>query len=131
MKSGAYPSPFAGLPFPNSKKVPIYCWVDRERFPVVAWRIPASIWLVGCFWALRPFETVFQSISGRLPKRGGKRRERIDESKKCPNNPHPCPTLIQTSRTPRHWKFTQDHRTTRPPPPPQPRIHALQRISAP
>ena len=28
----------------------------------------------------------------------------------------PCPTLVQTSRTPRHWKFTQDHRTTRPPP---------------
>ena len=28
----------------------------------------------------------------------------------------PCPTLIQTSRTPRHWTFTQDHRTTRPPP---------------
>ena len=27
----------------------------------------------------------------------------------------PCPTLIQTSRTPRHWKLTQDHRTTRPP----------------
>ena len=26
-----------------------------------------------------------------------------------------CPTLIQISRTPRHWKFTQDHRTTRPP----------------
>ena len=29
----------------------------------------------------------------------------------------PCPTLIQISRTPRHWKFTQHHRTTRPPPP--------------
>ena len=28
----------------------------------------------------------------------------------------PCPTLIQVSRTPRHWKFTQRHRTTRPPP---------------
>ena len=27
----------------------------------------------------------------------------------------PYPTLIQTSRTPRHWKVTQDHRTTRPP----------------
>ena len=27
----------------------------------------------------------------------------------------PCPTLIQTSRTPRHWKFAQDHRTTQPP----------------
>ena len=28
----------------------------------------------------------------------------------------PCPTLFQTSRTPRHRKFTQNHRTTRPPP---------------
>ena len=28
----------------------------------------------------------------------------------------PCLTLIQTSRTPRHWKFTQDHRTTWPTP---------------
>ena len=27
------------------------------------------------------FETVFQSISGRLPKRGRKRREKIEESK--------------------------------------------------
>ena len=28
----------------------------------------------------------------------------------------PCPTIIQISRTPRHWKFTQHHRSTRPPP---------------
>ena len=28
----------------------------------------------------------------------------------------PCPTLIQINRAPRHWKFTQHHRTTRPPP---------------
>ena len=28
----------------------------------------------------------------------------------------PCPTIIQISRTPRHWKFTQHHRTTHPPP---------------
>ena len=43
-------------------------------------------WLVDwLFWISRPFETVFQSISSRRPKR----RERIDESKKCPNNPHP------------------------------------------
>ena len=33
--------------------------------------------LVGwLFWVKRPFETVFQSISGRLPKRGRKRREK-------------------------------------------------------
>ena len=28
----------------------------------------------------------------------------------------PCPTAIQLSRTPRHWKFAQHLRTTRPPP---------------
>ena len=28
----------------------------------------------------------------------------------------PCPTIIQISSTPRHWKFTQHPRTTRPPP---------------
>ena len=27
----------------------------------------------------------------------------------------PCPTIIQIGRTPRHWKFTKHHRTTRPP----------------
>ena len=26
----------------------------------------------------------------------------------------PCPSIIQFSRTPRNWKFTQRHRTTRP-----------------
>ena len=30
------------------------------------------------------------------------------------NTVGPCPTIIQISRTPRHWKFTQHHRTTRP-----------------
>ena len=29
MKGGARPSPFAALSFPNWKKIPIYCWVDR------------------------------------------------------------------------------------------------------
>ena len=44
---------------------------------------------------------------------------RVKMSKQPPPAPTaravgPCPTL-QTSRTPWHWKFTQDHRTTRPP----------------
>ena len=39
---GAHPSSFAALSFPNSKKVPIYGWVDRESFPVAAWRSRAS-----------------------------------------------------------------------------------------
>ena len=41
------------------------------------------------FWVQRSFETVLQSISGRLPKRGRQRREKIDESKNVPNNAHP------------------------------------------
>ena len=34
-----------------------------------------QIWLV-CFAFYRPFETVFQSISGRLPKRGERGKKR-------------------------------------------------------
>ena len=34
-KGGAHPAPFAASFFPDSKKLPIYCWVDRESFPVV------------------------------------------------------------------------------------------------
>ena len=39
----------------------------------------------------------------------------------------PCPTLIQNSRTPRHWKFTQHHRTTRPPPGPDGIVTVIQK----
>ena len=40
---------------------------------------------------------------------------RVKMSKQPPSAPTasavgPCPTLIQTSRTPRTWKFIQDHR---------------------
>ena len=83
--------------------------------------------LVGwLFWVYRPFQTVFQSISGRLPKRGRNRRKRIriDESKNVQTTPtrtyckcsRPLPYCNPICRTPRHWKFTQHHRTTRPPP---------------
>ena len=34
--------PFAALSFPNSNKLSIFCWVDRESFPVAAWRSRAS-----------------------------------------------------------------------------------------
>ena len=49
-------------------------------------------WLVGClFWAKRPFETVYQSISDRLRERGGKKSEKIDE-RKMSKQPLPAPT---------------------------------------
>ena len=98
--------------------------------------------LDGCFGFLRrPFETVFQSISGRLPKRGRKRKERIDESKNVHTTPtrtyckcsRPLPYCNPNCRTPRHWKFTQHHCTIRPPQgllltllhPERPKLHAI------
>ena len=86
---------------------------------------PVNKGLVGwLFWVLRPFETAFQSISGRLPERERKRREKTEESKNVQTTPsrtyckrnRPLPYYHPSCRTPRHWKFTQDHRTTRPPP---------------
>ena len=81
-------------------------------------------WLVSCFGFNGPFETVFQSISGRLLKRGRNRRERIDTSKNDQTTPtctfckrsRSLPYCNPKCRTPRHCKFTQHHRTTRPPP---------------
>ena len=46
-------------------------------------------WLV--VLSLMLFEAVFQSILGRLPKRGRKRRERIDQGKMS-KQPSPAPT---------------------------------------
>ena len=81
-------------------------------------------WVGWLFWVVRPFETVFQSISGRLPERGRKKTEMIDESKNVQTTPtrthckcsRPLPYCNPNCRTPRHWKFTQHHCTTRPPP---------------
>ena len=58
---------------------------------------------------------MFQYISGRHPEREKKM------SKQPPPAPTestvgPCPTIIQISRTPRHWESTQHHRTTQLPP---------------
>ena len=77
-------------------------------------------WLVGCFGFNGPLRQYFSLY---LPKRGRKRRERIGESKNVQTTPS-CtyckrnwllPNYDPNCRTPRHWKFTQDHRTARPP----------------
>ena len=54
------------------------------------------------------------------PKRGRKRKERIDESKNVQTTPtrtyckcsRPLPYRNPNCKMPRHWKFTQHHRTT-------------------
>ena len=81
-------------------------------------------WLVGCFGfngPLRQYFSLYRAISQREGERGEKR---IDESKNVQTTPtrtyykssRPLPYCNPNCRTPRHWKFTQHHRTTRPPP---------------
>ena len=77
-------------------------------------------WLVGCFGIKGPLRQYFS-----LPERGGKKWEMTDERANVQTTPTrtysaasvigPCPTIIQITRTPWHWKFTQHHRSTRPP----------------
>ena len=61
------------------------CPVAHSDTAVVGW----------LFWALRPIETVFQSISGRLPERGRKKEEMTDERK----NVQTTPTRIYGKRS--------------------------------
>ena len=76
---------------------------------------PRSIgWLVGCFGLKGPLRQYF-SLYRAVSQREGERREMIDERKNVRTTS--CPTLIQISRTPRHWKFTQHYRTIRASPP--------------
>ena len=81
-------------------------------------------WLVGCFGPngpLRQYFSLYRAVSQREGERGEKGQMREKMSKQPPPAPTasatgPCPTIIQISTTPQHWKFTQHLRTTRPPP---------------
>ena len=63
---------------------------------------------------------LYRAVSQREGEKGEKR---IDESKNVQTTPtrtyykcsRPLPYCYPNCRTPRHWKFTQHHRTTRPP----------------
>ena len=80
-------------------------------------------WLVGCFGFNGPLRQYF-SLYRAVSQREGERGERTDESKNVQTTPtrtyckrnRPLPYCNQNCRTPRHWKLTQHHRTTRPPP---------------
>ena len=104
------------------------CWRTSKKFCTlpklnVTLTIWGESWLV--VWGLKG---VWDSISvyiGPSPREREKEKRNDRREKKCPNNPPPapnastvgpCPTLLQISRTPRHWKLTQHHHTTGPPP---------------
>ena len=71
--------------------------------------------LVGSFGLngpLRQYFSLYRAVSQREGERGEKGQMREKMSKLPPPAPTasatgPCPTIIQISRTPRHWKFTQ------------------------
>ena len=87
------------------------------------WETARYSWLVGCFGFNGPLRQYF-SLYRAVSQREGERGERIDESKNVQTTPtrtyckrnRPLPSCYQNYRTPRHWKFTQHHRTIRPPP---------------
>ena len=84
-----------------------------------------SRWLVGCVGLnglLRQYFSLYRTVSQRKGERKEKWQTREKMSKQPTSAPTasvvgPCPTIIQINRMPRHWKFTQHHRSTRPPPP--------------
>ena len=78
--------------------------------------------LVGCFGfsgPLREYFSLYRAVSQREGERGEKRIVKMSKQRLtrtyCKRN-RPLPYYHPKCRTPRHWKFTQDHRTTRPPP---------------
>ena len=126
MKGGAHPSPFTALSFPNSKKVPIYCWVDREFSSRRMAKPSLELTRYGDF--LRYSRAALTTRPRRLSnanslyrticQRGRKRKERIDESKNVQTTPthtyckssRSLPYSNPKCRTPRHWK--SHHPTT-------------------
>ena len=82
-----------------------------------------NIWLVGCFGFNSPLRQYF-SLYQAASQREGERGEKIVESKNVQTTPtrtyckhsRPLPYYHPNCRTPQHWKFTQNLRTTRPPP---------------
>ena len=83
-----------------------------------------TCWLVGCFGFNGPLRQYFSLYRAVSQREGERRRERIDECKNVQTTPtrtyckrsRPLPYYHPNCRTPRHWKLTQHHRTTRPPP---------------
>ena len=73
-------------------------------------------WSVGCFGLNGPLRQYF-SLYRAVSQREGERKDERKMSKQPPPAPTestigPCPTVIQVSRTPWHWKFNQHLRTT-------------------
>ena len=99
-------------------------WLGTRAWFWYSWSALAGTpGFVGCFGFNGPLRQYF-SLHRAVSQREGERRERIDESKNVQTTStrtyckryRPLPYCNQNCRTPRHWKLTQHHRTTRPSP---------------
>ena len=94
-----------------------------EEILFSVFRLCSVGWLDGCFGFNGPLRQYF-SLYRAASQREGERGEKIAESKNVQTTPtrtyckrnRPFPYYHPNCRTPRPWKFTQNHRTTRPPP---------------
>ena len=92
----------------------VYVYVKPEPQKILSGR------LVSCFWFNGPFGQ-YNSLYRAVSQREGEREEKREESKNVQTTPPYCKRnrplhyYHPNCRTPRYWKFTQDHRTTRPP----------------
>ena len=93
------------------------------QFSCVLWRVNLSCCMHSFDgWLFVLGLTTLLTKIGPSPKER-ETEERKDRWVKCPNNPtrtyckrsRPLAHWHQNCRTPRHWKITQGHRTTRPP----------------
>ena len=75
-------------------------------------------WLVGCFGFNGPLRQYFSLYRAVSQREGEIEEKRINESKNVQTTPtrykrsRPLPYCNPNCRAPRHWKFTQHHRTT-------------------
>ena len=103
--------------FIQTSRTPRHWKFTQEREGERGWLVG---WLFGFNDPLRQYYSLYRVVS----QREGERGERMEESKNVQTSPtrtyckrnRPLPYYQSNFRTPRHWKFTQDHRTTRPPP---------------
>ena len=103
--------PFFQLRYPFIAGLTMFPQIKTLNYAAAA---RTKTYLVGwLFCVQRLFETVYQSIFSPLTERGRKNRNMIGERKMSEQPPStltestvgPCPTIIQVSMMPQHWKL--------------------------
>ena len=95
MKGGALSSLFAALFIPDSKNVLIYCWIDRQNFPVVCLQsiaLNSQPFLHHCQAALTP--GLWCLSSGNCPSKQNKTGGELKRAKQTSSRDHSDPEVV-------------------------------------